>query len=190
MAKIGLKNFRYGIATIGQDGAITYGGAKKPGKAITFNFEPTKSDAKLYADDSLAESDTSVTGGTCTIGIDRLDEITIADLLGHTNNEGEIVSSNNDIAPYVGLGRITRLIQDGTLKFRVTFLAQVVFSEPSQEDNTRGENVEFNTYELEGDVVVPANGVWRKEKTFTTEADAIEYLEGLLGTTTEGQGNG
>ena len=182
MAKIGLNNFRYGIATIGSDGSITYGAAQKPGKAITFSFEPTKSDAKLYADDSLAESDTSVTGGTCTIGIDRFDEVTMAALLGHTNTDGEVVSSINDVAPYVGLGRVTRLLIDGVQKFRVTFLSQVVFSEPSSSDNTRGESIEFATYELEGNVVVPANGVWRKEKTFTTEADAIQYLEGLFGT--------
>lgn len=183
MAKIGLNNFRYGIATISSNGSITYGAATKPGKAVTFSFEPTKSDAKLYADDSLAESDTSVTGGTCTIGIDRFDDTTMAALLGHTVDEsGEVVSSINDIAPYVGLGRITRLLVDGVQKFRVTFLSQVVFSEPSQEDNTRGESIEFSTYELEGNVVVPVDGVWRKEKTFTTEADAIEYLEGLFGT--------
>lgn len=183
MAKIGLNNFRYGIATIGSDGSITYGAAQKPGKAITFSFEPTKSDAKLYADDGLAESDTSVTGGTCTIGIDRFDDTTMAALLGHTVNESnEVVSNINDVAPYVGLGRITRLLVDGVQKFRVTFLAQVVFSEPSSEDNTRGESIEFSTYELEGNVVVPADGNWRKEKMFTSEEDATTYLEGLFGT--------
>lgn len=183
MAKIGLNNFRYGIATIGSDGSITYGPGYKPGKAVTFTFEPTKSDAKLYADDSLAESDTSVTGGTCKIGIDRFDDTTIANLLGHTITSGEVISSINDTAPYVGLGRITRLLVDGVQKFRVTFLAQVVFSEPSAEDNTRGESIEFSTYELEGNVVVPANGVWRKEKSFDTEEAAVTYLEGLFGST-------
>lgn len=184
MAKIGLNNFRYGIATVNSTtGAITYGAATKPGKAVSFSFSPTKSDAKLYADDSLAESDTSVTGGTCTIGIDRFDDTTMAALLGHTNSSGEIVSSINDVAPYVGLGRVTRLMVDGTQLFRVTFLAQVVFSEPNQEDSTRGESIEFSTYELEGNVIVPANGVWRKEKTFETESAAITYLEGLFGST-------
>ena len=181
MAKIGLNNFRYGIATIGSDGSITYGVATKPGKAVSFSFEPTKSDAKLYADDSLAESDSQVTGGTCTIGIDRFDDTTMAALLGHTNNDGEIISSSNDVAPYVGLGRVTRLLIDGVQSFRVTFLSQVKFSEPSQSDTTRGESIEFSTYELEGNVVVPANGVWRIEKTFTDQSDAISYLEGLFG---------
>ena len=56
MAKIGLNNFRYAIATVSASGLVTYGGAKTPAKAISFNFEPTVSDAKLYADDALAQS--------------------------------------------------------------------------------------------------------------------------------------
>ena len=182
MAKIGLNNFRYAVATIGPNGAITYGAVKKPAKAVSFSFEPNTSDAKLYADDSLAESDNRVTGGTCTMGIDRLDAETMAEILGHEyNNETkEVVSNVNDIAPYVGVGRIVRIMVDGVQNFRATFLAQCKFAEPSADDNTMGESVEFSTYELSGTVVVPADGNWRREKVFTTQADAIAYLEGLF----------
>ena len=84
MAKIGLNNFRYAVATINEaTGEISYGTVKKPAKAVSFSFEPTTSDASLYADDSLAESDNRVTGGTCTMGIDRLDAETMASLLNH-----------------------------------------------------------------------------------------------------------
>ena len=183
MAKIGLNNFRYAIATINETtGAISYGTVKKPAKAVSFNFEPTVSDAKLYADDGLAESDNRVTGGTCTMGIDRLDAGTLAEILGHDydNDTQEVVSNVNDVAPYVGLGRIVRIMVDGVQYFRATFLAQCKFSEPSAEDNTMGESVEFSTYELSGTVVVPVNGNWRKEKIFTSQQDAINYLEGLF----------
>lgn len=183
MAKIGLNNFRYAIATINETtGAISYGTVKKPAKAVSFSFEPTVSDAKLYADDSLAESDNRVTGGTCTMGIDRLDAQTMAEILGHDYDADskEVVSNVNDVAPYVGLGRIVRIMVDGTQYFRATFLAQCKFAEPSADDNTMGESVEFATYELSGTVVVPADGTWRKEKTFTSQTDAINYLEGLF----------
>lgn len=183
MAKIGLNNFRYAIATINETtGAISYGTVNKPGKAVSFSFEPTVSDAKLYADDSLAESDNRVTGGNCTMGIDRMDAETMAEILGHTydSDTGEVVSNVNDIAPYIGVGRIVRVMVDGTQKFRATFLAQCKFAEPSADDNTMGESVEFSTYELSGTMVVPANGTWRKEKIFTSQADAISYLEGLF----------
>lgn len=186
MAKIGLNNFRYAIATVNEvDGSITYGSVKKPGKAISFTFEPNVSDATLYADDSLAESDNRVTGGSCTMGIDRMDSETMAEILGHEYNDEtqEVVSNVNDIAPYVGVGRIVRVMVDGVQMFRATFLAQCKMSEPSDDDNTMGESVEFSTYELNGTVVVPADGNWRRENTFSTQAEAINYLQGLFNPT-------
>ena len=182
MAKIGLNNFRYAIATVSASGLVTYGGAKTPAKAISFNFEPTVSDAKLYADDALAESDSRVTGGTVTMGIDKEDFTTMADLLGHTKDAGgEIVDNVNDLAPYVGVGRVTRLMENGQQKFRATVLSHVKFSEPCEEDNTMGESVEFSTYELSGTMAIPANGIWRHRKVFADQASAISYIEGLLG---------
>ena len=183
MAKIGLNHFMYSVATVGTNGAITYSGAEKPGKAISFSFEPTVSDAKLYADDGLAESDSSVTGGSITMGLDRYDLETMATLLGHTYDDGEVVDNINDVAPYVGCGRITRLMVDGQQKFRATLLRLCKFSEPNDDDNTRGESVEFGTYELSGTMVVPQDGNWRMREVFDTEAEAVSYLEGLLGTT-------
>ena len=182
MAKIGLNNFRYAVASVGSNGAITYGTVKTPGKAVSFSFEPTVSDARLYADDVLAESDNRVTGGTCTMGIDRLDAETMAEILGHDydSTSKEVVSSVNDIAPYIGVGRIVRVMVDGTQMFRATFLAQCKFAEPSADDNTMGESVEFSTYELSGTMVVPASGIWRHEKMFDTQEAAVSYLEGLF----------
>ena len=59
-------------------------------------------------------------------------------------------------------------------------MALCKFSEPSSDDNTMGESIEFSTYELSGTMAIPQNGTWRREKTFTTQADAISYLEGLF----------
>ena len=55
MAKIGLNNFRYAILTEASDGTPTYDGAKKPAKAISCSVSITNNDAKLFADDALAE---------------------------------------------------------------------------------------------------------------------------------------
>lgn len=182
MAKIGLNNFRYAIATVSSSGFVTYGGAKTPAKAISFTFEPTVADAKLYADDALAESDSRVTGGSVTMGIDKEDFTTMADLLGHTKDAGgEIIDNINDVAPYVGVGRVTRIMENGVQKFRATVLSLVKFSEPNEEDNTMGETVEFSTYELNGTMAIPQNGKWRHRKVFSDQASAISYIEGLLG---------
>lgn len=180
MARIGLNNFRYGILTEAQDGTPSYAGAVKPAKAVSCSVAITNNDAKLYADDGLAESDTTFQSGTVTMGIDEDDITTMAALLGHTVNDGEMTRNSNDTAPYVGLGRVVVKMVNGVYKYKVEFLYKVKFAEPSQEDTTKGDSVQFGTTSIEGTVATLANGKWSVAKTFSTQSDAISYLEGLL----------
>lgn len=189
MAKIGLNNFWYSVATFAGDGTFTYGTPASPGKAVTFSFTPTLADAELYADDTLQEVDNQVTGADVTLGIDRSDDTTMNALLGHTFGVGDAaatqISSTNDVAPYVGVGRVTRLMQDNVQKFRATVIKLIKFSEPSEEDNTRGESVTFNTYELQGKMKIPADGNWRVRETFDTLQDAVDFVKGQLSAGTQ-----
>ena len=181
MAKIGLTNFRYSILTEGQDGAPSYSGAKTPGKAVSCNVEISNNNATLYADDTLAESDTSFQSGTVTMTVDEDDLQTMAALLGHTITEqGEMTRNANDTAPYVGLGRVVTKMVGGTYKYKVEFLYKVKFSEPSAENTTKGESLEFATTEIEGTVAALKNGDWSVAQTFDTKQEAITYLEGLM----------
>ena len=172
MAKIGL--------TEETDGTATYGVAKKPAKAISCKVDISNNDAKLYADDGLAESDTTFQSGTITLGVDDDDDVIIADLLGHQIVDGEIVRNADDIAPYVGLGRIITKMVNNVYKYKVEFLYKVKFSEPSQDNTTKGESVEFGTSELSGIVAKLANGDWSATKTFNTMEAAQEYLESFF----------
>ena len=181
MAKIGLNNFRYGILTEAADGTPSYGGAKKPAKAISCSVDITNNEAKLFADDGLAESDTSFQSGTATIGIDDEDQTTMAEMLGHSIVNGAMVRNADDVAPYVGFGRVIVKMVNNVRMYKVEFLYKVKFAEPSQDDNTQGESLEFSTPEIEGQVAKLENGNWSITKTFTTKAEAIAYLEGLLG---------
>lgn len=186
MAKIGLNNFRYAILTEAPDGTPSYAGALTPAKAISCSVSVNNNDAKLYADDGLCESDTSFNNGTVTIGIDKYDNTTMANLLGHSiNADGELVRKTTDVAPYVGLARIITEMVNNVLQYRVEILYKCKFSEPSQDDNTKGESVEFNTFECEGTVNALANGEWSKTKTFATKNEAVAYIETVFGTETE-----
>ena len=180
MAKIGLSNFRYSILTEASDGTPSYNGAKTPGKAISCNVEISNNSASLYADDVLSESDTSFAGGTVTMGIDEDDLETMAELLGHTYSDSEIIRNANDTAPYVGLGRVVTKMVNNVVKYKVEFLYKVKFSEPSAENNTKGESVEFATTEIEGTVAALKNGKWSIAKTFATKSEAMIYLNGLM----------
>ena len=184
MAKIGLKNFLYATLTEAADGTPSYGVAKKPAKAISCKVDISNNDAKLYADDGLAEADTTFQSGNVTLGVDDEDDVTMADLLGHSIAGGEMVRNADDIAPYVGFGRILTKLVNGVYKYKVEFLYKVKFSEPSQENNTKGESVEFGTSELAGIVAKLANGNWSATKTFNTYAEAKTYLESFFGSAT------
>ncbi len=181
MAKIGVQNFLYGILTEATDGTATYGAGKKPGKAVSCSVSISSNDAKLYADDGLAESDTSFQSGTVSIELDNADISTQAELLGHTVTGDEMIRNANDVAPYVGLGRIVTKMVGGVYKYKVEFLSKVKFSEPSQENTTKGESVEFGTTTFEGIVSTLANGNWSKTQTFDTMEEARTYLSGLFG---------
>lgn len=184
MAKIGLNNFRYGLLTENPDGTASYGGAHKPAKAVSCSVSITSNSATLYADDVLAESDTSFQSGTVTIGVDDDDLEVQATLLGHAYEDGEIIRNSNDTAPYVGFGRIVSKMVNGVKKYKVEFLHKVKFSEPSEENQTKGESMEFSTGTLEGVVHQLENGDWSKAKTFTSKDDALTYLESLLDSAT------
>lgn len=180
MAKIGLNNFRYSLLTEA-DGVATYKGAKSLGKAIECKVSIEKYEAELYADDGLAESDNTFKKGTVTLTTDEDDDTIFSELLGHSLGEdGEMVRKDTDIAPYVGLGRILTKVVNGAYKYKVEFLPKVKFSEPEQEETTKGDSIEFKTPTIEGTVSKLADGTWSKAKTFEDKAEAITYLEGLL----------
>lgn len=180
MARIGLQNFKFGFLTEAQDGTPTYSTSYKAGKAISCNVSISNNDAKLYADDSLAESDSSFQSGTATLGIDDEDLVTMALLLGHQVTDGEIVRNATDIAQYVGLGRIVTKMVNNVYKYKVEFLYKVKFAEPSNDEATRGESVEFGTSQIVGNISALANGQWSCAKTFDKMSDAQAYLESFF----------
>ena len=181
MAKIGLSNLIWSKLTEAQDGTPTYSGAKTLGKAVTANVSITNNSASLYADNQLAESDTSFQTGTITCGVDNDLDATFAELLGHTITEAGVVTKNaSDTAIWVGLGRIITKMVAGVLYYKAEVLYKVKFAEPSQDDTTKGESVEFSTPEIEGTIATLANGNWCTSQTFTSKDDALEFIQTIF----------
>ena len=183
MANIGLTNIWYSKLTEAADGTALYDGAKQLGKAVSCSTSITNNEAKLYGEDTLAESDTSFSNGTITLGVTDDNEEVFADLLGHTVTEdGEVIKAATDTAPYVGVGRIVTKMVNGAYKYKVEFLYKVKFSEPSKDETTKGESIEFSTPSVEGIISTldDVNNTWNKSKTFDTKSDALTYLKNLL----------
>lgn len=185
MARIGLNNLWYSKLTEAQDGTPSYDGAKSFGKAISANVSITNNSAMLYADDVLAESDTSFQSGTITLGTDDDREATFADILGHAiSEEGEVTRNANDTAPWVGLARIVVKMVQNVKLYKVEVLYKVKFSEPSQDDQTKGESIEFKTPEIEGTIATLANGDWSDAKTFASKDAAIAFIQAIFASET------
>ena len=185
MAKIGLNNFKFGVLSVVGD-TVSYGAMQSLGKAVSANVSITSNSAVLYADDAIAETDNTFSNGTITLTVDDDGDTVFAPLLGHEidSNTGEMIRNKNDVAPYVGVGRIINKMVGGVRKYKVEFLSKVKFSEPSQESNTHGETTEFGTQQIEGTIATLDSGEWSKTKTFTSHADAISYLASCFGQTT------
>lgn len=177
MSKTGIEYAVFG--KLQEDGTYTNGKYLSP--TAGFNGTPTKSNVKDYGDNRVVATDNSVTGGTLSVELnDDTDEL-YTYLLGHTasEEEGEIVYDVNDVAPFVGVGAIGR--SDG--KYVAKFYNKVQFSEPTDENSTKQENTTFNHVTLEGEIIVPEDGKWKRRKTFDTLADAKAYLNEIVGIT-------
>ena len=76
-------------------------------------------------------------------------------------------------------------ITEGDSKYEINadkamVIYKVKFAEPPEDENTKGESVEFSTPTLEGTIAQLANGDWKIAKTFSSKADAVSYIQGLL----------
>lgn len=187
MAKIGLKYPVY--APLTESGTTaTYATGAVLAKAISANISIENNDVKLYADDVVVESDNSFASGTITIGIDDLYDAAKVALLDYI--EGDTVDATTgakelsvgSASPaYVGFGFYGKVIRNKTSYWRAIWIKKVQFAEPSDELATKGESVEFGTPELEGTIMMAADGKWKEEATFSTEAGAKAWLDGKCG---------
>lgn len=190
MAHIGMK---YPVAAPWTEGE-TYTKGFVVGKAIKFTGTPNKNDVDLYADDGIAETDKSVKDIGVSLNVDDLDLKVQADLLGHdytaasagesggTATPESVEVGSDDVAPYFGTGFYKRRRKNNVTSFTAIWLYKVQYSEPTEEAETKGESVNFQTPTIEGKAyTVEISGKTKlyKKAVFETEAAAKAWLDGL-----------
>lgn len=188
MAKVGLKYPVYAPATEA-DGAISYGTGAVLAKAISAKISIKTNETELYADDALAETDKSFSSGTVSMGIDELDDTAKVNLLdyieGNTVDAAigtkELIAPANASPAFVGFGFYGKVVRNKVTRWRAIWLKKVQFAEPSDDLKTQGDKVEFATPEIAGTIMKAADGNWKEEGTFETEAKAKAYLDGKCG---------
>lgn len=194
MAQIGLRHYKY--SKLSSDNK--YSGASVLAGAIEGKMSPNIAEAELYADDTLKESAKEYTKGTLTLTVDEDDDKVFAPLLGHYVDEetGEVIRAKDDIAPYVGFGRVIVKIVKNVKKYKAEFFPKVQFKPFFPDAKTKGESIEFSTPSIEGTVYTITETVggiqkeiWERHNTFDTDEEAQAYLDNLMKAPTEGQGS-
>ena len=197
MAVIGLSKPYYGIYKA-TGNAVSYENGAVMGKATEANIEiNTTEDNNLYADNAIAETDRSFAGGTLNLSTDDLSQEVTKAILGLTETaitgiEGvpdtsvkELVYDDTQNTPYLGVGFIIKKKVGGAYKWRAVVLCKVMFSVPADAATTQGESIEWQVPELSSTIMRDdsATHMWKREATFTTEAQAEAYIKARLNIT-------
>lgn len=194
MAIIGLSKPYY--AVYGATGTtVSYSSGAVMGKATEANIEiDTSEDNNLYADNGIAETDRQFTGGTLTLSTDELSQEVSKAILGLKEQsigtiEGvtdesvqELIYDETQSTPYLGVGFIVKKVVSGITKWRGVVLTKVMFSVPNDAATTQGESIEWQVPELSATIMRDdsATHMWKREATFTTEAQAEAYIKDRL----------
>lgn len=148
--RIGCDNLVYAIMTT-EDTILTapvYDEIVSAPGVMAININPNGSIETLFADDG--PMDTASTIGKIEVEIQKnaLSTTNKADLLGHhVDANGGLVHGDSDIAPWVAVGFRT-LKTNG--KYRYVWLYKGKFSEPEDNNETKGDGINFQTDSIKG----------------------------------------
>ena len=194
MATIGLSKPYYATYA-NTSGTVSYSNGGVMGKATEANIEiETSDDNNLYGDNAIAETDRQFTGGTLTLSTTDLSQEVSKAILGLTEQEltditgvtdesvMELIYDDTQNTPYLGVGFIVKKKVDGAIKWRGIVLTKVMFSIPADAATTQGESIEWQVPELSATIMRDdsATHMWKREATFTTEAQAEAYIKDRL----------
>ncbi|MFI3171105.1 MAG: major tail protein [Eubacteriales bacterium] len=150
MATIGLRDLHYALLTADSSTAVTYGTPVKLSGAIAANVNPNASAATLFADDGPYENATTLGEIEVELNVADIDASHQNTLLGHSYINGVLIKKSTDQPPYVALGYKT-LKSNGS--YRYTWLLKGKFVAGEQDNNTKGDSIEFTTPTLTGSFV-------------------------------------
>lgn len=174
---------------------VTYSSGMDLGRGVSVDLEvTTANDNNFYADNRVAESETgNFTSGTATVTIDGLSPEAATLILGlaaSTTEQvgGSSVAVQNYTAqldpPYVGLGYIRRVKQNGVTSWVPCVLTKVKFGLAGESAQTSEDSIDWQTQELEAVVQLDDTTAqtWRKVYAAqTSEAAAYAILTAVLG---------
>ena len=148
MARIGVRDLYVHELTTESDTEATYGEPKRVAGLIEIGVSPQTDTAELYADDSLYESVSSLSGYDININVADLTPEQQGLLLGQEVNDSGMVFSSTDLNPPVFGVSFRAERTDGSFEYRQMF--KVRFAPSDDNYNTKGDSIDFQTAEITG----------------------------------------
>jgi phi13 family phage major tail protein len=151
--RIGCDNLVYAIMSAEDTvtTAPTYGTAEKAPGVMSININANGSIETLFADDGPMDSASTIGKIEVEIQKNELTTKNKSDLLGHhVDANGGLVSGDSDTSPWVAIGFRT-LKSNG--KYRFVWLYKGRFSEPEDNNETKGDGINFQTDTIKGNFV-------------------------------------
>lgn len=151
--QIGLSNVVYALLTADPEtgGEATYAPSVKLAGAITANINPNSSNETLFADDGPYETASTIGQIELSLNIADLTLRAQAALLGHTMTDGGVlIRKSSDTPPWLAVG-FRSLKSNGS--YRYTWLAKGKFALPEQNNETKGDSINFQTPTISGSFV-------------------------------------
>ena len=168
----------------------TYGEAVSLGKLVSANVTVNMANGELYADDSLAENVTEFISASIAMETDDITDEVKRAVYGNAADTtesptGELKYNTADAAPLGGLGYYKSLMVSGVRMHEGYYYPKVKAALGNDNAQTKGSSITFGTTSTTFTVFPAATGDWRITKRFSTEAEAVSWLEKKLGKTTE-----
>lgn len=200
MAIIGMRHVVAAPITAHQSGSEpTYGTGFKVGLAMKGNLTINRNKNPLYADDAIAEDDNGITGMELELGVDDLSDdvetnMGLVKKIEETTGTGQDAVTTytyydtDEPAKDIGVGYIRVRQKNNVKSYQAVWIYKTKFSKETEETQTKGENIEWQTPTVKGrccGLNVGGDGEmrFRKRRTFATETEAEAWLDGLAGLT-------
>jgi hypothetical protein len=157
------------------------------GKLVSANVTYNQASAELYADDSLAEQDSSITGLSIAVETDDLSINNILLIYGATEGgDGDTVFSISDTPPEGGFAFYKRGKKNGEQYFLGQFYPRVRAQRTANNAQTKGNQTAFQTESLTLTGMATDEGVYELfSPHFATETEARAWVEAKCGVTSD-----
>lgn len=168
---IGLSNVVYSLLNADpSSGLATYETAVRVPGAISAKVNPNSSMDTLFAEDGPFETASTIGQISVELNVADLNLDTQAAFLGHSVAGGILIRKGSDVPPWIALGFKT-LKTNG--KYRYTWLAKGKFSAPQQDNQTKGDKIQFQTPTITGSFVQrDCDAEWQRH----IDQDHIDYM--------------